>query len=267
MKTAWLALLALSAMPASAVEIVAHRGSSDGAPENTLSSVKLAWERDADAVEFDIWLSKDGHAVLFHDKTTKRIGGRDKPVSQQTLEELRQLDVGAWKSEKYRGERIPVLSEALRTVPPGKRFFVEIKCGPEVLPEVRKAFAETGITPDQAAFIAFDYPTIVAAKKMFPKHPAYWLASPKPDKKSGKKAPSRDELIAKAKAGGLDGLDLQDDPVIDADYAKAVKDAGLALHVWTVDDPAEAKRLAAAGVDGITTNRPGFLRQELGLRK
>src|SRR5215218_7394628 len=84
-----------------AVEIVGHRGASFDAPENTLASVKLAWEQKADAAEFDVFLSKDGKIVVIHDANTKRVAGVDKPVVQQTLEELRTLDVGKWKNPKF----------------------------------------------------------------------------------------------------------------------------------------------------------------------
>ncbi|MCA9017815.1 MAG: glycerophosphodiester phosphodiesterase, partial [Planctomycetaceae bacterium] len=118
----------------SAVEIIGHRGASYDAPENTLASVNLAWQRNADAVEIDIYLTKDGKIVAYHDKTTKRIGGRDQAVNEQTLAELQTLDVGAWKNEKYKEERIPTLTQILKAIPAGKRLFIEIKCGPEVLP-------------------------------------------------------------------------------------------------------------------------------------
>lgn len=264
MRIVFFVLAVSAAVPGGAVEIVAHRGASHEAPENTLSSVKLGWEQDADAVEFDVWLSRDGQAVLMHDKDTKRIGGRDKLVAEQTYEELRQLDVGAWKAEKYRGERVPLVADVLSTLPKGKRFLVELKCGPEVLPELKRSFEAAGTAAEEAAIICFDYDTTVAAKATFPDREVYWLSSIKRDEATGEWLPRREELIEKAKAAGFDGLDLQARPVIDATYVKAVKDAGLAMHVWTVDDPIEAKRLAEAGVDGLTTNRPGFMRETLG---
>src|SRR6478752_5983209 len=133
--------LALSAaLPATAddrpVEIVGHRGASYDAPENTVASVKLAWEQKADAAEFDVYRTKDGKIVVIHDKDTKRTaGGVNKVVAESTLAELRALDVGKWKGEKYAGERIPTLAEVLATVPAGKKVFIEVKPGPEVVPD------------------------------------------------------------------------------------------------------------------------------------
>ncbi|MBA3315417.1 MAG: glycerophosphodiester phosphodiesterase [Planctomycetota bacterium] len=259
--------LTLMALPVSAVEIIAHRGASYDAPENTLSSVKLAWEQNTDSVEIDVYLSKDGRIVLFHDKETDRIGGRKKKIIDQTYEELQQLDVGAWKDLKYAGEKMPTLEEILPTIPDGKRLYVEIKHDASILRELKKSFAKAGVDGEKITIIAFDCDVIVGTKKLMPSIPAYWLSSIKQDKQTGEWGPPREELIAKAKAAGVEGLDLQAQPVIDADYVKAVKDAGLEFYVWTVNDPAEAKRLVEAGVDGITTDRPGWMKEQLGLAK
>src|SRR5204863_3482831 len=98
------------ALPGAGVEIVAHRGSSEEAPENTLAAFRLGYEQ-ADACELDIHLSKDGHVVVLHDANTKRTAGLDKPVAEQTLAELRTLDAGKSKGGKFSNEKIPLLSE------------------------------------------------------------------------------------------------------------------------------------------------------------
>src|SRR5438445_6957075 len=110
------------------MEIIAHRGASYDAPENTLASVKLAWEQKADAVEIDVHLSKDGSIVVIHDANTSKVAGVRKRVSDQTLAELKGLDVGRWKGPKWASERIATLDEVLATVPERKRLFIEIKC-------------------------------------------------------------------------------------------------------------------------------------------
>jgi glycerophosphoryl diester phosphodiesterase len=243
------------------VEIVAHRGSSDEAPENTLASVRLGFEQ-SDAVEIDIHLSKDGHAVVIHDKTTKRTAGADRPVAEQTLAELKALDAGLWKGERWKGERIPELAEVLALVPAGKRIYVEVKSGADVLPALKKAVEASGKTPAQIAVIGFSLPAMKEAKALLPAHAVYWLASAKEDPKT-KKLPDLDGLAAKAKEAGLDGLDLDYKFTIDAALVAKLKAAGLKLLTWTVNDEAVARRLSAAGVDGITTDRPAALRRSL----
>jgi len=103
---------------------------------------------------------------------------------------------------------------------------------------------------------SFDYPTCVAAKKLLPDTPVSYLSQ------SGA---SVDDLIAKAVAAQLDGLSLEDQPTIDAAFVQKIHAAGLTVRVWTVDDPSEARRLRACGVDGVITNRPGWLRSQLDL--
>ena len=247
-----------------ALEITGHRGASHDAPENTLAAVNLAWKRGADSVEIDIYLSKDGHIVAIHDPTTKRYGGPDRKVADQTLAELKAIDVGRWKDKKFTGERIPTLLEVLATIPAGKRLFIEIKAGVEIIPELKRVLKQSGRKAAEAALIGFSYQTMTAVKRILPQHTAYWIVRVKRDKQTGVWSPAIDELIEKTKAAKLDGLDLGNAPaVIDREYVRRVKRAGLGVFVWTVNDKNEARRLRDAGVDGITTDRPGWLRKSL----
>ncbi len=102
-----LLVLYLSAPSLAAAEIIAHRGASHDAPENTLAAMRLAWDQKADAVELDLWLSKDGRIVVLHDRDTKRVGGSAIPVAEQTWAEIGRVDVGAWKDPRFKDERIP----------------------------------------------------------------------------------------------------------------------------------------------------------------
>src|SRR3954453_839550 len=99
--------LMLLGASARAVEIVAHRGASFDAPENTVVSQELAWKHGADAAEFDVRATKDGQLAIMHDATEKRPAGRDAKFADLTLAELRQLDAGSWKDPKFAGERVP----------------------------------------------------------------------------------------------------------------------------------------------------------------
>jgi glycerophosphoryl diester phosphodiesterase len=155
--------------------IVAHRGASFDAPENTLPAFELAWEMGADAVEGDFLLSKDGHIVCVHDKKTKKVADQNLEVVQSTLAELQALDVGSRKDEKFRGTRIPTLPEVFATVPKGKKIFVEVKCGPEIIPALTKEIDRSGLTHDQVVLICFNAEVIRKFKKVKPKHKAYWL--------------------------------------------------------------------------------------------
>lgn len=255
----WLVALAgpATAAPPPMVEIIAHRGASYDAPENTVASMKLAWDQNADVGELDVFLTKDGKIVVLHDANTRRTTGYDGRVADMTLEEIRKLDAGKWKGEKFAGEKIPTLEEILATVPPGKRLFIEIKCGPEIVPELDRVLRASGLKPEQTAIISFSAEVVAAVKKARPDLQAYWIVS-----LVGKK--TAESLIAKARQVRADGLDLSANPaVLDKAFADQVKAAGLRLYVWTVNDPALARKMIEAGVEGITTDRPGWLREQL----
>lgn len=247
-----------------AVEIIAHRGGAwHDAPENTLPAFKIGYDQGADADELDIYLTKDGQVVVIHDNNTKRTTGVDAKVPDKTMDELRALDAGysasGWKGK---GVKLPLLSEVLALIPNGKRLFIEIKCGPELLPALEKVLKESGKKPEQTVIIGFGYDTMREAKAKFPHLAVYWILSWKKDKQTGK-YPELEDVIAKAKAAHLDGLDLDYKFPIDAAFVSKVSSAGLKLHTWTVDNADVAKRLAAAGVNGITTNRAGWMREQL----
>jgi glycerophosphoryl diester phosphodiesterase len=259
-------LAAMSLAPqALAVEIIGHRGASYDAPENTLPSFKLGWERNADAVELDIYLTKDGKIVVIHDDNTKRTAGADKRVVEQTLAELRSLDAGRWKGEQWAGTRIPTLEEVLAIIPAGKRLFIEIKCGPEILPELQTLLDRSG-KRGQVVIISFGFDVVERAKKRFPEVPVYWLYGFSEREKQAYGNPSLADLIAKAKSAGLDGLDVNYQGPFGTEFVEQLAAARMKLYVYTVDSPDDARRLAAMGLAGITTNRPGYLRKELGIR-
>ena len=245
------------------VEIIAHRGASFDAPENTLESVNLGWAKQADAVEVDVYLSKDGQIVVFHDQNTKKIAGVDLNVVDQTFSELRRLDVGAWKGKKWKGIRIPKLSDVLKTIPEGKRMFVEVKCGPEIIPELASVFKKSGKKPEQLVVISFDYEVVKQAKVKFPSIKCFYLSSFKIDEVSGKQLPRVEKLIRLAKEANLDGLNVSYKGLRKQDFFNKVKNAGLELFTWTVNSPMDANNLIKMGIQGITTDRPAWLKRSL----
>lgn len=234
------------------VSIIAHRGASYIAPENTLASSELAWKLGADAVEVDIYLTKDNKIICIHDSNTKRTTGQDHKVSETDSKLLRRLDAGSFKGEEYKGEKLPFLREIIKGVPDGKELVVEIKCGMEILPFLKKLTGQYQKSK-KFTFICFSYETISATKKLFPDNPCYWLCS---------NASLLDETIDKVPAAGLEGLSLNWS-IINEDVVKRASGLKLEVFSWTVDNPDEAKRLISLGVKGITTNRPGWLRDQI----
>jgi glycerophosphoryl diester phosphodiesterase len=247
-----------------AIEIIAHRGSSYLAPENTRATVELAWQEGADAVEGDFRLTADGHIVAMHDATLKRTAGVDRRVVECSLEDIRRFDVGSWKGAQFAGEPVPTLAELLATVPAGKRFFVEVKCGPEIAEPLRRLLAIGRAAPEQIVLISLDAKVLQSLKEAIPQCQAFWVVEFK-QTSPGNWSPTLDEVLSTARAIKADGLDLMATGPFDAEFISRAKSAGLGICTWTVDDPALARRLIEMGVDGITTNRPGWLREQLHL--
>jgi glycerophosphoryl diester phosphodiesterase len=118
------------------------------------------------------------------------------------------------------------------------------------------------LKPEQTPVIAFNADVVAAVKKARPDLQAYWLVTLAPKKAKPRTA---EELIAKAKEIKADGLDLSADPaILTREFGAKIKAAGLQLHVWTVNDVDLAKQMIAAGAQSITTDRPAWLREQLG---
>src|SRR5688500_7806394 len=181
------------------VEIIAHRGASFDAPENTLAAMKLAWEENADAIELDLWLSKDGRLVVFHDADGKRIASVARKIADLTWDELKLLDVGSRKDPQFKDERIPTLESILVTVPKGRRAVLEIKCGPEIVPELKRVLDASKRSPRELAIISFNFDSLKKCRETFPDLEHYFLHGYKKDPATGK-FPEIKPLIARARA-------------------------------------------------------------------
>jgi len=235
--------------------IIAHRGASYLAPENTVAAANLAWELGTDAVEVDVYLTKDKKVMVIHDQDTKRTcpGENSHVIKDTPSEVLRELDAGAWKDEKYKGEKIPFLAEIIETVPEGKKLVVEIKSGNEIIPYLESVVEDSG-KQDQIIFIAFGWETILKTKGVFPGNECYWLSSVKE---------GLEEKMKQAANAGLEGINLNY-KIVDKELVEKADKYNLDVLVWTVDNPEVAMKMKQAGVVAITTNRPKWLKEEMG---
>jgi glycerophosphoryl diester phosphodiesterase len=253
---------------ASAQNIVAHRGASYDAPENTVASMKLAFEQGADGVEADFYLTSDGHIICCHDKDTERTAGVKHVIVETPLEVLRKLDVGSWKSEKYRGEKMPTFAEIAETIPSDKKFIIELKTGPEIVAPLKEALAKTDLRDDQILIICFNEKTVAECKNVLPDLKCHWLTGYKQDEKTGEWKPSLGEVVATLERSKADGLGSQGEMKhVGAEFLEDLCDEGhCEFHVWTIDDPKVARYYQKLQAWGITTNRPGFIREQLKLK-
>jgi glycerophosphoryl diester phosphodiesterase len=239
-------------------EIIAHRGASADAPENTLAAIQLAWRQGADAAEIDVQLTADGQLVAIHDETTLRTGGVDWAVRDHTLAALKTLDVGSWKSPRFAGEQIPTLAEVLDIVPHDKRLFIEVKCGVESIPELVHVLSAAKTARVQTVLIGLDFDTIVAVKHALPDRIACWVTE---QSWSARHAcqPATADLIGRAVAAKLDGLDINNLPERPSGDIALITRAGLQAYVWTVNSAERAAWYRSEGIHGITTDVPAML--------
>lgn len=255
-----LVALMLAAGPGYGMDIIGHRGASKDYPENTARSVREAFAQGADGAEVDVHLTRDGEVVVIHDPDTLRTTGKKLVIKESERDAIRALDAGRWKEKKFAGEKIPLLAEILDAVPAGKTLIVEVKCGAEILPALEKILAARGAGKKIVLF-GFDLSVVREAKRRLPALPVLWLH------KGEKKAPGQPAVCPKgmlrsAKDSGLDGVGLHFE-IVSADLVAEARELGLRVLVWTVDDPAEARRLQKLGVDALITNRPGEMRKLL----
>ena len=241
------------------MKLIAHRGSSFRAPENTLAAIRLAVEEKVDGVEFDVHKTRDGKVAVIHDDNALRTTGLNANIRDTTMDELRRLDAGHWKGKKWRRETVPELSEVLGILPEDKLAFVEIKCGQEILP----ALAET-ISGNRLGilFASFSLETMAVTKQLFPWRKALWnLELFKDDR--GMWRPDASEMIGRTQNAGIDGLGLGFCEAVNDELVKKILEVGLELFVWTVDDIRSARAMRSLNVNYLATNRPGWLRERL----
>ena len=244
--------------------IIAHRGASADAPENTLAAFRLAWEQGADGIEGDFFLTADGRIVCIHDEDTERVAGVRHVVQETSFDDLRALEVGGWKDAKWAGERIPLLEDVLAIVPEGKQAFLELKSGPEIVGPLAKVLSDSALREDQIVIMSFDGEVVRACKERLPTITCLWLTDYK-EQADGMWKPSVDEIIATIRQVGADGLGSENRPeLVDEAFVRRLRDAGVEqIHIWTVDNVRDASHFASLGVTSLTTNRPGLLRHDL----
>ncbi len=237
--------------------IVAHRGASKDAPENTIPAFNLAWQQGADAIEADFHLTKDNHIVCFHDKNTKIIADKNLTISQSTLAELRTLDVGLKHNKKFKGTTIPLISEVFATVPKQKKIYIEVKCGIEIIPHLLKAIDKSGLKDEQIIIICFNPNVLQAIKNKTPQYKALWLCKIK--KTLGRVTPSKESILTTLKKINADGLSSNKDYISEASVQRLIQ-KGYEYHAWTVDDTKTAYQLNTWGIKSITTNVPAEIK-------
>ncbi len=243
-----------------APRFIAHRGASAEAPENTMAAFQLAWEQGADGIEADFFLSRDGHVVCIHDKTTKKTGSGNLEVGKSTLAQLRAIEYGAWKNPKFKGEPIPILADVLDAIPQGKWFFLEIKDSGKIVPAIAEILQAKRPDKERLVIISFHAQVIQACRELLPDYRAILLSDLKDFNKPGHAG----KFAEKVRSSGSQGLAYKEHESIPAAWLSEVAGEGGILASWTINTPAPAMRAIERGVDFIITDRPAALRREVG---
>ena len=231
----------------STVLIVAHRGASRHAPENTLSSIREAIRQGADCSEIDVQSTVDGVVILMHDSDLKRIADLPQRVDETTFEEIRKLDAGAWFGEEFEGEKVPTLQEAMNVARGKIHLNIEVKPygeDPSSAAVVAELIKKNKFA-DQCVVTSFDANVLRAIKAEVP------------DLQVG--------LIVGAAMGDLSKVDADflsvHAPIVDARFMKRCRERDKEVYTWTVNNREQMIRLTILGVNAIITDEPGVLHE------
>lgn len=228
--------------------LIAHRGYSAVAPENTIAALAAALQAGVTALEFDIQETAEGVPVLFHDYRLERTTDRVGRIDELSIDELRDLDAGSWFGPEFRGEPVPTLEEALGYLKGrASSLFVELKAGlsPDATAEALRLLITFGLS-EITTIISFDWWALRLIRDLSPRQRIGFLVH----------TPGEyDGAVLRAAQAGNAIVDCHFELLL-ADPARiALADSlGVELAVYTVDDPAAAIELVRLGVRGITTN-------------
>ena len=245
------------AMGCPAFAVIAHRGASACCPENTLSAFRAAIEMKADMVELDVQLTADREVVVFHDAKLSRLTDGRGMVADYPFARLRQLDAGVWFHKKYAGERIPALVEVLALCKGRMAVNIEVKTG-AVTDAVSGGIEERCLKmvdqigmKEHVVYSSFDPRAILHFKQIDREAPVAVLYE---KKQHGSRLPS--EIVLSL---GVDAFNCSRRE-LNGTWLADLKRHGIPVHIYTVNDEKNMRRLLEMGVDGIFTNRPDVLR-------
>jgi glycerophosphoryl diester phosphodiesterase len=229
--------------------IIAHRGASGEAPENTLAAFQLALEQGCDALELDIHLSLDGRLMVCHDFTVDRTTNASGRIVDIAASQLRTYDAGIWFNKKYKGQQIPFLAEVFEMIPQDIIVNVEIKMIPEYENKIEQKLVDLLIEKDRLSNVvisSFDHSCLVRLMKMEPRAKIGLLY--------------QSSLINPVEYAALLNVPVFSlhphfKSINKNDIIKA-KSYGISVYPWTVDQIKDMRKLINKGAAGIITNYP-----------
>jgi len=245
--------------------VVAHRGASGIAPENTMAAFRKAVSQGADMIELDIRITKDFHIVVHHDQNIRRTTGGRAAIWDMTLQQLRNLDAGRWFHPRFAGEQIPTLRQVLESVPPSVGVNIEAKTDGD--PRKRLAFEEAAILvimekrcEERVIVSSFDHRFVERIRKLYPGIKTGSLSDPIRDRLKKPSSLAR-KLGTSAFLCERDMLTRK--MVTDAHRSKLI------VGSYVINTLGELQKAVDLGVDAIVTDFPGRIipaLQRMGLR-
>ena len=235
--------------------IIAHRGCSEQAPENTMAAFRKAVNAGADMIELDVRESSDNKLVVIHDKRIRRTTQQRGEVRSYTAAELRRMDNGSWFAPAFAHERILRLSEALHLTKRGILFNIEIKTdvktNADAVAEILLRDVAKEDCAHQVIFTSFNHKVIKAINQRDPGAATGILFNPL---KNFRRSPA--QLIAHAHAQAFICSKYQ----INADVVADTQRSGYKVFVFGIATVRDVKRMLKLGVDGLIANDPRFIR-------
>lgn len=257
-------------MPEEGFLIIAHRGASAYEPENTMPSFELADDLNADYVELDVHMTKDGELIVMHDDDVKRTTEAVGKIKDYTLAELKELTANEEKGEKVavsggdeeEAYEIPTLLEVFEEMEEDIRYVIELKDTdqyPGIEEKLVELMKENGMIGDdgksypKAVIHSFDKKALKQVHKLEPAIPLMQLISFDEGEEAELSADKLKELLTYAS-----GIDVSYEALTPS-FVNTMHDEGLAVYAYTVNDAEAALRLKAMGVNGIHTDEPDIL--------
>lgn len=255
-------------------KMVAHRGASDEAPENSLASIKLGM-KFAGACEIDVRLTKDGEVIVCHDKNLERTGFSNeiidqiisKNLSDLDYSQIKDIDIGRKKSLRWRGEKVPLLSEVLEIIPSGKELLIEIKeCEGDIVSKILDIIKMSRVDHFDITFIGFNLVTMIKVKRCFPNNKVFILTASGLDDEANFIVNSHSDLeiiLDIARDFNFDGVGLQysvEQPI--NEYVQNLHQKNLYSFIWnhSKDDTVDnAVFLRSIGVNYLNSNYSNIL--------
>ncbi len=239
--------------------VCAHRGQSGLFPENTMAAFEAAITLGADFIECDVHRTADGHIVVMHDADVRRTTDGEGSIEQMTLQQVRGLDAGSWKSAEFAGEKVPLLAEVLADIAPRCVVDIEIKQR-GIAEQVARQIAEAGAVR-QTTVVSFSLEDLREAKQTVPELSCGFITSgPEADSVAAAQA-----LISSALSVGCNFISCAHRAVT-ATLVRQCHVVGLALMAWTMDQPADIQRMLELQVDALVSNYPERVLELLGRR-